>query len=239
VTGGLQFVGRGAEREALSAAWRLAAGRRSQLVLITGPAGIGKTRLAEEACGLAGPATRVLTGESAPLAGAALAFGPFVAALSDHAGWLIAEDGPGDMLTQRHRLFERVLRLLAELTAERPLLLVLEDLHWADESSRELLAFLAVRLRDRPVLVVATLREDELPGGTRRWLAELERRPGVWRLRLTRLGSSEMAELVASLLPGDASADELAAIVRAADGKPAVRQGAGQHRRGRAARLDH
>jgi hypothetical protein len=107
--------------------------------------GIGKTRLVEEACALAGPGARVLIGESAPLAGAALAFGPFVAALSDHAGWLIAEDGPGDLLTQRHRLFERVLRLLADLASGAPLLLVLEDLHWADESSRELLAFLAVR----------------------------------------------------------------------------------------------
>ena len=218
--GTLQFVGRGAEREGLSAAWQLAAGGQSQLVLITWPAGIGKTRLAEEACALAGPETRVLIGESAPLAGAALAFGPFVAALSDHAGWLIAEDGPGDMLTQRHRLFERVLRLLAELAAGAQLLLVLEDLHWADESSRELLAFLAVRLRDQPVLVVATLREEELSGGTRRWLAELERRPRVWRFRLAGLASSEMAELVTGLLPDEASADQFAAIVRAADGNP-------------------
>ena len=59
------------------------------------------------------------------------------------------------MAAARHRLFERVLELLADLAAQAPLVLVLEDLHWADESSHELLAFLAVRLRDSPVLVVA------------------------------------------------------------------------------------
>src|ERR1700685_4485056 len=87
--------------------------------------------------------------------------GPFVAALGDDGDWLLA-DGGGDMLAARHRLFVRVLELLAGLAARAPLVLVLEDLHWADESSRELLAFLAVRLRAQPVLVVGTLREEEL-----------------------------------------------------------------------------
>ena len=59
-------------------------------------------------------------GESAPLAGAALAYGPFVAALGEQAGWLLADDGPGDMLAARHRLFVRVLELLRELAARAP-----------------------------------------------------------------------------------------------------------------------
>jgi hypothetical protein len=72
----------------------------------------------------------------------------------------------------------------AGLATRSPVVLVLEDLHWADESSRELLAFLAVRLRDQPVMLVGTLREEELAGSVGQWLAELERRPQVTRLRL-------------------------------------------------------
>jgi len=76
-----------------------------------------------------------------------------------------------------------VLGLLRELAARAPLVLVLEDLHWADDSSRELLAFLTVRLHHAPVLLAATLRDEALDTATRRWLAEPERRPGVTRLR--------------------------------------------------------
>ena len=147
----LPIVGRAAERDAMAAAYASAAAGQSQVLLITGEAGIGKTRLIEELIQQvrsAGGKEQVRLGESAPLAGAALAYGPFVAALGERAAWLLADDEPGDMAAARHRLFERVLALLADLAAEAPLLLVLEDLHWADESSHELLAFLAVRLRD-------------------------------------------------------------------------------------------
>jgi len=221
VAGALPIVGRSAERAAVSAAYARAAMAEPQVVLITGAAGIGKTRLAEELCQQAGAAgAQIRAGESAPLAGAALAYGPFVAALGEQAAWLLDDDGPGGMLAARHRLFLRVLRLLGELAAHAPLVLRLEDLHWADESSRELLAFLAVRLRDVPVLLVATVREEDLDSGPRRWLAEIERCPQVSRLRLTGLADPDMAELVAAVLPADASADQVAAVVSAADGNP-------------------
>ena len=222
--GAAPIVGRVAERKALLAAYARVVAGRPQVLLITGAAGIGKTRLVEELCALAESAAggaRVLLGESAPLAGAALAYGPFVAALRDQAGWLLADDRTPDMLAARHRLFVRVLELLAGLATRSPVVLVLEDLHWADDSSRELLAFLAVRLRDQPVMLVGTLREEELAGSVGQWLAELERRPRVTRLRLGRLADGEIAELVTGLLPaGAASADRVAAVVGAADGNP-------------------
>ena len=156
--GVVPIVGRVAERKELLAAYARVVAGRPQVLLITGagryrqdPADRGLCAQAKSAAGGA----QVRIGESAPLAGAALAYGPFVAALGDRAAWLLADDESGDMLAARHRLFERVLALLGDLAAEAPLVLVLEDLHWADESSRELLAFLAVRLRDLPVLVVA------------------------------------------------------------------------------------
>ena len=222
--GAAAIVGRVAERKALLAAYARVVAGCPQVLLITGAAGIGKTRLVEELCAQAEAAAggaRVLLGESAPLAGAALAYGPFVDALRDQAGWLLADDGTPDMLAARHRLFVRVLELLTGLAGSSPVVLALEDLHWADDSSRELLAFLAVRLRDQPVMLVGTLREEELAGSVGQWLAELERRPQVTRLRLGRLADGEVAELVTGLLPADAaSADRVAAVVGAAGGNP-------------------
>ena len=221
--GAAPIVGRVAERKALLATYARVVAGCPQVLLITGAAGIGKTRLVEELCAQAEAAAggaRVLLGESAPLAGAALAYGPFVAALRDQAGWLL-DDGTPDMLAARHRLFVRVLELLTGLATQSPVVLALEDLHWADDSSRELLAFLAVRLRDQPVMLVGTLREEELTGSVGQWLAELERRPQVTRLRLGHLADGEIAELVTGLLPADAaSADRVAAVVGAAGGNP-------------------
>lgn len=221
------LAGRAAEWLAMSAGYARAAAGQPQVLLISGEAGIGKTRLVEELgrhVARAGEPAQWRLGGSAPLAGASLAYGPFVAALPDGAGWLLQDDGAGDMLAARHRLFERVLALLSDLVARAPLVLVLEDLHWADESSRLLLAFLAVRLKSQPVLVVATLREEDLGAGALRWLAELERCPAVTRLRLTGLADAEVAELVTGLLPAGASAEQVAAVVRAADGNPLYAQ---------------
>ena len=224
VGGSAGLVGRRVELETALACYARAAAAEPQVLLLSGAAGIGKTRLAEEICARAvadsTPAV-VRAGESVPLAGAALPYGPFVAALDGQAEWLLADDeGTGDMLARRHRSFVRVLGLLGELAASAPLVLVLEDLHWADESSREMVSFLTVRLRDRAVLLVATLRDDELDGTAMRWLAELERRPRVTRLRLTGLPDAEIAELVADLVPAAASAGKLPAVIAAAEGNP-------------------
>src|SRR5215469_3932882 len=216
------MVGRATERDAVSAAYASAVAGHSQVLLITGEAGIGKSRLVEDLVEGVGPPAgqaRVLIGESAPLAGAALAYGPFVAALGERAQWLL-DDDPSTAAVARHRLFERVVWQLAELTEPGPLVTILEDLHWADESSWELLAFLAVRLRDLPVLLVVTLREEDLNEAARGWLTGLQLRPRVRRLRLSGLAPSEVAELVTGLVPPGGGPDRVDAVVRAADGNP-------------------
>src|SRR5579871_1603885 len=217
------IVGRAAELQIMSAAYARAVGGQSQVMLITGEAGIGKTRLVEEVTGQlksAADEALVRVGESAPITGTTLAYGPFVAALGHEAQWLLADDPADNMLAARHRLFVRVLELLASLAARSPLVLVLEDLHWADESSRELLTFLAVRLREEPVMIVGTLREDDLTDSVRRWLSELEHRPRVTRLRLGRMTDAEIAGLVAGAMPPGARPGQVTAVVAAADGNP-------------------
>jgi len=209
------LVGRIIERRVLSDVYARAMTGQPGLLLITGAAGIGKSRLVSELHGT-GEAL-LLTGESAPLVGATLAYGPFVSALGGKADWLLADDGPADMLAARHRLFERMAGLLTDLA---PVVLVLEDMHWADESSRQLLAFLAVRFREQRILLVATLREEGLAGDALRWLPELDRRPRVTRLRLGHLADHEVAALITDLLPTDATAAQVAAIIEAAEGNP-------------------
>jgi predicted ATPase len=127
------IVGRDGELEAARHALSAALGGRPGVLLVTGEAGIGKTRLVEElrALAVAGPGhVLVGLGESAPLVGVSLAYGPFVAAFPDRAQWLLADEGATDGQASRHRLFGRVLGLVSELAATGSgLVLVLEDLH--------------------------------------------------------------------------------------------------------------
>ena len=88
----LPIVGRAVERDVITAVYASVAAGQPQLLLITGEAGIGKTRLIEDLVQQVRSAERaaqVRIGESAPLAGAALAYGPFVAALGERAAWLL------------------------------------------------------------------------------------------------------------------------------------------------------
>ncbi|MGY1600878.1 ATP-binding protein [Geodermatophilus sp. SYSU D00815] len=135
-----------------------------------------------------------------------------LAGRSDAAGEAPAAD-PADLGSLAHRalrpppddgrlqLFESVAALLAELAAAEPLLVVLEDVHWADRSSRDLLRYLLARLADEPVVVVASYRSDDLHRRhpLRPLLAELVRLPGVERLELDPLPAPAVAELVRGL----------------------------------------
>ncbi|NUP53602.1 MAG: AAA family ATPase, partial [Catenulispora sp.] len=104
-------------------------------------------------------------------------------------------------ISARGRLFDAVLGLLEDLGSDETLLLVLEDLHWADRSTRDLLGFLARSLRESRVLVAATYRTDDLHRGhpLRPFLAELDRIRGVRRVDLGPLTTGETAEQLASI----------------------------------------
>ncbi|SNS76704.1 regulatory protein, luxR family [Geodermatophilus pulveris] len=117
----------------------------------------------------------------------------------------------------RLQVFESVAGVLTELAAEGPLLVVLEDVHWADRSSRDLLRYLLARLTEAPIVVVASYRSDDLHRRhpLRPLLAELVRMPGVERLDLAPLPDAAVGELVRGLAAGvpDRTVDDV--VVRA------------------------
>lgn len=221
------FVGRDAELETLAEAYDQARKQATAAVLIGGEAGVGKTRLAgrfaEEA---AEDGAHVLVGGCVELSAEGLAYAPFTAALRqlvresgaaevtallpDGAGRDLARllpefgepTGDGETESARARLFELILTLLERLAERRPVVLIIEDVHWADRSSRDLIAFLSRNLRTAPVLMVMTYRSDELhrTHPLRPVLAELGRVDGVARLDLPRFTQDEVAAQMAGIL---------------------------------------
>jgi hypothetical protein len=182
------FVGRVEELELLEAARRRAADGEPAVVLVGGEAGVGKTRLvAELTARCAADGTRVLTGGCVPVGDGALPYAPIVEALralladlgADAMRGLVGPSWPeiarlvpalgepnrsglSDQVAQA-RLFELLLGLFGRLSEQGPLVLVVEDLHWADRSTRERLAFLVRNLRRERLLLVINYRNDE-PG---------------------------------------------------------------------------
>src|SRR5205807_94971 len=120
----------------------------------------------------------------------------------------------GDPEMARGRLFGLLLGLLERLAEKQPLVLVLEDVHWADRSTGELGAFLTRNLRRAAVLQVVTFRSDELDraGMLRRLLAELSRLDGVTRLELGRLSRGQVAAQLGGILGGQPDPAVAAAV---------------------------
>ena len=128
---------------------------------------------------------------------------------------------PGSRARQG-RLFELLLGVVQRLAAPAPLLWVMEDLHWADRSTRDLVAYLAASLRSGRVLVVGTFRSDELDRRhpLRGLLGELARNRRVVRLELPRFTRAELAEQLAGLLGADPPARLVDDIYARSEGNP-------------------
>jgi DNA-binding NarL/FixJ family response regulator len=120
------------------------------------------------------------------------------------------------------RIFEGMLALLRALGEQIPVVLVVEDLHWSDGSTRDLLSFLARNARTERLVIIGTYRTDDLHRRhpLRPWLAEMERLPRVVRTEVGRLGGTELVDLIAAIL-GHRPPEELVdAIARRAEGNP-------------------
>ena len=146
--------------------------------------------------------------------------GPSRAALSVLLPGLLPGAEPGDSV--RLQLFEAIARLLEHASSRTPLVLVIEDIHWADDSTRHLLRFLARALTDASVLLIATYRTDEL---TRRhplrpFLAEIVRLPGTSRIEVTGLDRDEVGQLLTGLLGHEPSPAVVNLVHRRSEGVP-------------------
>jgi DNA-binding CsgD family transcriptional regulator len=214
--------------EALELALAAAAAGHGRLVFVAGDSGVGKTRLLGEFAALASSrGARVLCGDCVALGDGELPYAPLVAVLrslvrdSDpvlerlpayvgaELATLLPELGDGARDAARladasaqGRMFEALLWLLDRLGDDAPVVLAIEDLHWADRATRAFFAFLGRNLGSERVLVVATYRADELHRRhpLRPLLAELERVSGSARVELSPLTREELAVQLGGLL---------------------------------------
>ncbi|PKN92548.1 MAG: hypothetical protein CVU44_15555 [Chloroflexi bacterium HGW-Chloroflexi-6] len=183
----LPFVGRETEMERVSAWWSRAARGHGGLGLIGGEAGVGKSRLARQISLLVeSQGGRVLIGRTSPketrpyqaVVEALQSVLPLLAAQSGNLMQLAALNAlvpelktrcalpdlpPLDTDRERIRLFGAAAGSLEQLAATRPMLLILEDLHWAGESTAALVEFLARRATQCPILILGTYRDEETP----------------------------------------------------------------------------
>ncbi|MGE5327273.1 MAG: helix-turn-helix transcriptional regulator, partial [Deltaproteobacteria bacterium] len=127
-----------------------------------------------------------------------------------------------DPTAEKHRLFESLVRLGASFAAAHPLLVILEDLHWSDEPSLELLHFFARRIVARPILLIGTYRDDETSPRLAHYLAELSRERLVEELRVAPLTPTQVEQMARAMLPPERSlaADWLDALISLTEGNP-------------------
>ena len=217
----LPFVGRQAEFDALSRAWASAAHGKGSMVLLSGEAGAGKSRLGQElALHAEGQGGLVLLGTTTP--GEARPYEAAVDALRSVLPLVVPAHSPAELgvlarvlpeiaarapiveaqtvspEAERMRLFEAICGALVTLSRRHPVLVVLEDLHWATASSAALVEYLARRSATLPVLIVATCRDEEVGRthplrGLRR---RLEREGTLERIVLSRFDKTAVSEIV-------------------------------------------
>jgi DNA-binding SARP family transcriptional activator/tetratricopeptide (TPR) repeat protein len=238
------LIGRDAELARLRRVREDAWTRSAQAVLVTGEAGIGKTRVLEElAVEAAAAGGEVLVGrfheseQALPFQGwiDALRRGDVLGSLGDLGAWraelcrLFPELGSAPRTAGNPlRLLEAMFAVVDRRAAGRRLLVVLDDLHWADEMSLRLLSFIGRRVRRRPVLLVGSAREEELSEARtlRQALDELDRDGCLLRLGLSPLSQVHTVELVRALLRRGAAETSIervgGEIWRTSEGNPFV-----------------
>ena len=237
------FVGRAEELKTLHDALARAAAGEPQALLIGGEAGVGKTRLVEEfATAACREGAVVALGGCVEIGADGLPFAPFSTALRALRRELpdqlaAAAAGQEEELTRllpelgessggRHdeegmaRLFELTARVLERVAADRTVVVALEDLHWADASTRHLLAYLFRTLRTGRLVVLATYRADDIHRRhpLRPLLAELDRLRTVRRVELGRFSREEVGRQIAGILAAEPDPAQVDDIFERSDG---------------------
>lgn len=220
-TAATTIVGRAAELAEVRRALDELAGGAAGWLAIDGEPGIGKTRLLAELRQLADERGHVVLDgaaaefeRDAPFSPFADALDAYVAAqdLTDHQGWndelahelagilpgLVGTGDGASLAEDRYRAHRAIRRLLEILAAEQPLVLVLDDLHWSDRASLELIAALMRRNPAAPVLFALSCRTAQMPERLRAALAD----PAVHRISLAPLSREDAAAMLPGLAPG-------------------------------------
>jgi DNA-binding CsgD family transcriptional regulator len=245
------FIGRAAELARLEAALGRATDGFGGIAIVGGEAGIGKTCLLEHfAAGCRERGDQVLIGGCLEFTGVGVAFAPFVEILhsllasAEPARWAAllgpgrrdlgrlapeVASAPGDHHDRddldpsaQARLFEAVLGVLERVGRRAPAILIIEDVQWADDDTRDLLTFLARHLRATRVLMILSLRTAGLDGRdpTSRFVGELERDDGVVRIELSAFDRHELAGLLASRSTRPPASDWLDDVLARTSGNP-------------------
>jgi ABC-type oligopeptide transport system substrate-binding subunit len=245
-----RMVGRERELQQTRGLWNSTLSGQGQMLLISGEPGIGKTRLVQELTAqVQVSGGRALVG--ACYAEGGVPYAPFVQVLRaalgqaangdlDLPGFVLAdlltlmpelrlrypELAPTpplpDLQDQQHRLFENLTIFFTALSEQAPLLVVVEDIHWADSRSLYLLRHLARHMRRQRVLFVATCQEVELDEVRPRneVLLDLRRERLAVRLKLLRLDRQQTRELLAVLFAEEITPEFLEGIYRETEGNP-------------------
>jgi DNA-binding CsgD family transcriptional regulator/tetratricopeptide (TPR) repeat protein len=224
------LVGRDDSLGVLRAAIRRASAGQPSVLIVTGETGVGKTRLVREV--VETERVTLLAGSCVPMAGDPLPFAPLTQALRrlDRTGTLnlqlerlpeLARLVPGIVPARATRtadlaaasqlgLFQSVLDLVDRLGAAAPVLHVVEDVHWADRSTLDLLRFLATNLTNERAVLLVTVRADAVVPASplALWVAELARLENAERLELQRLDHDATTRLVRQVA-GDSADPEL------------------------------
>ncbi len=239
------FVGRAGELAALDSALTRAHAGEPQALLVGGEAGVGKTRLLEEfLCGARAAGAVAVVGRCVEIGAEGLPYQPisnalgalyrvFGGELRQAAAGFGAElarllpdlgEATGDDHDEfgRVRLFELTARLLERLTEDRTVVLAIEDLHWSDRSTRELLAYLFRSLQRARLVLLATYRADDIHRRhpLRPFLAELDRLRSVRRIELSRLNREEVRRQLAGILRGEPGHALAERIFERSEGNP-------------------
>lgn len=232
-------VGRDAELEFLRRALNRTLAGSGEMVVLVGPAGIGKSRLVAELLEQAeGAGVPAVVGRATSTDGS-MAFRPLTQALLQLLGPRSFPDTDGDLAVWRAPLTavlptlstgaapvecsadlraEAVLQLLRR-TTDPAAVIVLEDLHWADPDTLAVLDYIADSVRAQPILWVATFRSEAADDPAAELLDRMRGRRGVETLTLARLTTGEVVEMVQACRP-DASSELVERIRRHSDGLP-------------------
>jgi DNA-binding CsgD family transcriptional regulator len=239
-----RFVGRQSQLAELEVAYREAFESVPRLILLSGDSGVGKTRLLAEVRPSFAEAL-VLQGQCLEQGELELPYAPLLGALRplvrdghpaldelsagsrSHLATLLPSLGPpapetGSGADGQMRLFESLLELLHQLSVRQPLVLVLEDMHWADRSTRAFAGFLARSLIDERVIVLLSYRSDELHRRhpLRPLLAELSRLECARLIALEPFDRGELVEALTDILGEAPGQDLIDRLLARTDGNP-------------------